>query len=189
MSGVRMGERILQIGIDDARLASLLAAKVGLSGHAAVAVADDAAGERAHRAGADAGVLIEVHVTPLDTLPFGDGEFDVVVVHGRSGLLPSLAASTRVGALRECRRVLRHGGRLLAIEDGDRAGLAAILRPRRSQSPEYDAAGGTLTALQGAGFTAVRLLAEREGYRFTEGLNGSSQLPTPNSQPPSSARN
>ena len=34
MSGVRMGERALQIGIDDRSLAGVIAAKVGLSGSA-----------------------------------------------------------------------------------------------------------------------------------------------------------
>ena len=38
MSGVRMGERVLQIGIDDPAVAGALAAKVGLSGHAAMAL-------------------------------------------------------------------------------------------------------------------------------------------------------
>ena len=41
MSAVRMGERVLQIGIDDASIASAIAAKVGLSGHAAIIVAEE----------------------------------------------------------------------------------------------------------------------------------------------------
>ena len=40
MAGARMGERALQIGVDDASLTGAIAAKVGLSGHAAVVVAD-----------------------------------------------------------------------------------------------------------------------------------------------------
>ena len=42
MSAVRMGERLLQIGIDDPGLASALAAKVGLSGNAAIVATDNA---------------------------------------------------------------------------------------------------------------------------------------------------
>ena len=37
MSAVRMGERVLQVGIDDATIAAAIAAKVGLSGNAAIA--------------------------------------------------------------------------------------------------------------------------------------------------------
>ena len=70
MSGVRMGERLLQIGVNDSRLAGVVAAKVGLSGHAAIAVADERAASRARDAAAEAGVLADIHVTPLHTLPF-----------------------------------------------------------------------------------------------------------------------
>jgi hypothetical protein len=42
MSGVRMGERALQVGIDDSSLAGAIAVKVGLSGHAAIAVTSPA---------------------------------------------------------------------------------------------------------------------------------------------------
>ena len=42
MTGVRMGERFLQIGCNDRALLAGLAAKVGLSGTAAVAAFEDA---------------------------------------------------------------------------------------------------------------------------------------------------
>ena len=44
MTGVRMGERVLQIGAVDVRLAALLAAKQGMSGEAAIVTADAATG-------------------------------------------------------------------------------------------------------------------------------------------------
>ena len=58
MSGVKMGERALQIGIDDPSLAGAIAAKVGLSGHAAIAVSNDRAAAKARAAAATAGVLL-----------------------------------------------------------------------------------------------------------------------------------
>jgi ubiquinone/menaquinone biosynthesis C-methylase UbiE len=149
MSGVRMGERALQIGIDDPSLVSAIAAKVGLSGHAAIAVADDAAGATARAAAEKAGVLVDLHVVPLNALPFSDDSFDVVVVHGRSGWLASLDESARQALLREVHRVLRAGGRVMAIEG----------------------VGGTAAdALPLAGFRAARVLAERDGYHFAEAL-------------------
>ena len=42
MSGVRMGERLLQIGMDTPVVSGLLAAKPGLSGESAMVVPDDA---------------------------------------------------------------------------------------------------------------------------------------------------
>jgi ubiquinone/menaquinone biosynthesis C-methylase UbiE len=149
MSGVRMGERALQIGIDEPSLVSAIAAKVGLSGHAAIAVADDAGGAAGRAAAEKAGVLVDLHVASLNALPFADNSFDVVVLHARSGWLASLDDSGRQAVLREVHRVLRAGGRVMAIE----------------------AAGGTAAnALPLAGFRAARVLAERDGYRFTEGL-------------------
>ncbi len=149
MSGVRMGERALQIGIDAPTLVGAIAAKVGLSGHAAVAVGDEAAAASARSAAEKAGVLVDLQVAPLHTLPFANDSFDVIVVHAKSGWLASLDDAARQAVLREAHRVLRGGGRLIAIEGPT---------------------GSTIDALQPAGFKATRILAERDGYRFTEGL-------------------
>ena len=170
MSGIRMGERLLQIGVDDPKLLAAMALKIGLSGSASVAVSDEAAATRARGGAAGAGALIDLHVTPLDALPFDNDAFDVVVVHGVNGLLPSLNDQARADrALRETRRVLRHGGRVIVIEAGPKSGLAGVIRPYRPDA-KYEAAGGAVAALQAAGFKPVRMLWEREGYRFTEGL-------------------
>ena len=166
-----MGERVLQIGVDDPALAGALAAKVGLSGHAAIVAADAAAAERVRAGAAEAGGLADIHVAPLDQLPFDGAAFDAVIVHSRSGLLQSVDQAQRVRVLAECRRVLRPGGRIVVIEAGERTGLTAMLRPGSKPDPAYEAQGGAMTALEGAGFRPVRLLADREGYRFVEGLN------------------
>ena len=169
MSAVRVGERVLQIGIDDAAIVSALAAKVGLSSNAAIAVTGDADAARAQRAAASAGVLADVKITPLAPLSFENGAFDLIVVHSMRGLVSSLDANARLAALREWHRVLRAGGRLMTIESGPASGLKSLLRrPRGDES--YDASGGVVSALEAAGFRAVRVLAEREGYKFAEGI-------------------
>ena len=165
MSGVRMGERVLQIGIDDPSLAGAIAAKVGLSGQAAIVVTDDRAAATAHAAAAAVGVLVDVQVTPLDSLPFPGGSFDAIILHAAAGALPPLQDAAAVAMLREGHRVLRTGGRILVVEGGPRRGIGAWFHSR--QPPHPDAAAGALGA---AGFRAARPLAEREGYRFTEGL-------------------
>jgi ubiquinone/menaquinone biosynthesis C-methylase UbiE len=170
MTGVRMGERALQIGIGDVRLAVLLAAKPGLSGHAAIVVGDDRAAERARSAAATSGSLVDVHVAPLDALPFADQAFDVVVLHAAAAQLAPLQQAARVRAGAECHRVLRAGGRLVAVEAGTRTGLAGLVQRTPAAHPEYDSAGGTAAVLTAAGFKAVRVLADREGYRFVEGI-------------------
>jgi SAM-dependent methyltransferase len=165
MSGVRMGERALQIGISDPSLVGAIAAKVGLSGHAAIAVSSEQKAGRARAAGATAGVLVDVQVSSLGALPMAPEAFDVIVVHAADESLPSLDGPDGVALLREGYRVLRNGGRVILVE-GAPGGIAKLLRSRRSPlEPE-----AIVAALTTAGFRAVRPLAAREGYSFTEGL-------------------
>ena len=166
MSGVRMGERALQIGIDDPSLAGAIAAKVGLSGLAAIAVSDERTAATARAAAATAGALVDVQVTPLDSLPFSRDSFDAIVLHAATGALPSLADPAGAAMLREGHRVLRTGGRIVILEGGPRQGIGAWFRAR--QQPPHS--GAAVDALSAAGFRAARQLAERDGYRFTEGL-------------------
>lgn len=162
MSGVRMGERALQIGIGDSSLASAIAAKVGLSGHAAFAVANERQAAQARAAAARAGALVDVQVTALDALPFSNDSFDVIVLHARG--LPPLNDAAGVSMLRDSLRVLRSGGRIVVIEGGPR-GLKA-----RFRAPDRPDGRAASEALGAAGFKAARLLAEREGYRFFEAV-------------------
>ena len=170
MSGIRLGERLLQLGVDDAKLAAQMAVKIGLSGTTALIVTQDADAARARAAAAHAGALVDVRVAPYETMPFDASAFDVLVVHGARGLLRDLRAEGRERAvLNEAYRVLRHGGRIIAIEGGPKSGLAGVLSPYRPD-PAYDAAGGATALLQAAGFRPVRVLMQRDGFTFTEGL-------------------
>lgn len=172
MSGVRLGERVLQVGVDDARLVGQIAAKTGLSGAAACVVADAQQAAKAKGGADQAGVLVDIDVAPLGALPHPDSGFDVAVVHSASGLLSSLDAPARRTLLSESARVLRAGGRIIVIEPGTRTGLRSMLRPVPSSQAPYDAAGGVIADLRAAGFSPVRELGDREGLRFAEGLKG-----------------
>jgi len=166
MTGVRMGERALQIGLDDPSLVGAIAAKVGLSGHAAVAVRDEREAARARSAADKAGVLLDVRVTPLTTLPFDDESLDVIVVHAAEGVLLAFGSDTLPAVLNEGRRVLRSGGRLVIVEGASDTGVLSKVRPK----PRLGETAPVVAAVSAAGFRAARLLAEHEGYRFTEGL-------------------
>lgn len=155
MTGVRMGERFLQIGCHDRTLLSGLASKVGLSGTAAVAAFDAAQAERAAAVGAKVGALIDARPIDGAALPFDADQFDMVVVDNTNGAFAALAADSRGAYMRDARRVVRHGGRIEVIE-------AVVTTP----PPGYDA----VRDLETAGFKPVRLLAERDGFRFIEGL-------------------
>lgn len=154
MTGVRMGERFLQIGCHDRALLSGLAAKVGLSGTAAVAAFDAEQAKRAAAVGTKIGALIETRAVEGRTLPFDSGHFDMVVVDDTGGAFGALDESARVAYLGEALRTLRRGGR------------AEVVQGAKSRAAGYDAQRD-LTA---AGFKPVRELAERDGFRFIEGL-------------------
>ena len=169
MTGVRMGERLLQIGVDDPSLVATLAAKVGLSGTAAVAVDNERDANRARAIAAKAGVLIDVHVAPWSLLSLPESSFDLVVVQGTAGYLAAMTPENRVACLRQAYRALRPGGRLVVIEAAPRAGLGALLRGH-AVNEHYQAGGGAEGALKAERFNPVRTVGEAEGYRFTEGL-------------------
>ena len=103
MSAVRLGDRILQIGVDDVTIATTLASKVGLSGYAAIAVFDEANASRVQAAAMNAGVLADVKVSPAASLPFESEAFDLVIVHSSRGLIGSSPRSSwRCACGRRC---------------------------------------------------------------------------------------
>jgi SAM-dependent methyltransferase len=172
MTGVRMGERLLMVG-DDAPLAAQLAAKVGLTGRSVVVVGSEAAAARVTAAAAEAGVLLEdVRVGALPALPVDDGAFDAAVVDAGPTFLTALDGPGRLDLARSLARSLRPAGRLIVVEGQPRSAFALFRGGARHAVPlrAFRAAGGATTLLEAAGLRPVRLLADREGQRFTEGL-------------------
>lgn len=167
MTGVRMGERFLQVGCDDAALLGGLAGKVGLSGSCAVAAFDEESAERARKAGVRAGALMDIRRVTAEGWAFDSESMDMVVVDDTRGSFARLPAADRQTALAEARRALRPGGRIEVVERVTVTGLlgGAITRP-----DGY----GVEAELSAAGFKPVRMLAEKEGVRFVEGLKGGS---------------
>lgn len=167
MTGVRMGERFLLIGCHDRALLSGLAAKVGLSGAAAVAAPEPASAKRAAAVGAKVGALVEVR--PIDgcALSFDSDQFDMIVVDDTDGSFAAIDESARRDYLRDARRVVRVGGRIEVVEGLGGGGMlrGAVVRPQG-----YD----MLRDLSAAGFKPSRLLAEKDGFRFLEGLRPNS---------------
>jgi hypothetical protein len=56
------------------------------------------------------------------------------------------------------------------MQQGTAGGLTAWLRPSKPAEPGSGLASGLASGLDQAGFRAIRVLADREGYLFTEGL-------------------
>ena len=169
MTGVRMGERLLMVG-DDAPLAAQLAAKVGLTGRSVVAVGSEAAAARVTAAAAEAGVLLEdVRVVALPALPVDEGAFDAAVMDIGPTVLTTLDGPGRLALARSLARSLRPAGRLIVVEGQPRSAFRPF-QAKPAGLNAFRAAGGATALLAAAGFHPVRLLADRDGQRFTEGL-------------------
>lgn len=163
MTGVKMGDRIVQIGCADGARLAAVAAKVGLSGRAVAIAPDDAAAARAQKGAAAEGVLIEILVTAPTELPLEDTTFDLAIVDDTNGLLSRMTDADRAATMAEVLRVLRPGGRAMVVGSLGGRGLGTLFG---SSAPTLD----LRPALEHSGFRFVRHLAEREGLSFVEGL-------------------
>jgi ubiquinone/menaquinone biosynthesis C-methylase UbiE len=170
MSGVKLGDRLLVIGCGDATLIAQLAQKTGLTGRNCALDEDAARVTAAARAIEREGVLVETMTAPVTGLPLDTETFDVVVLRD---VLGALDMHRRLACIGEAQRVLRAGGRCIAIETAARGGLGSLLQ-KRAVHADYASSGGPEQALSRAGFRAVRTLAERDGLRFVEGLKQAS---------------
>ena len=168
MTGVKMGDRVAQIGCAHGGRLGAVAGKVGLSGRAVAIVPDEPSSARARKGAADAGALVEIEVAPPTRLPVEDEGFDLAVVDDTAGLIGALRPDDRVASIRELLRVLRPGGRLMLVGALPRAGLSGLIS-RTQSGPSFSAADAG-AALQADGFKSVRTLAEREGLVFVEGI-------------------
>jgi ubiquinone/menaquinone biosynthesis C-methylase UbiE len=165
MTGVKMGDRLVQIGCANGVRLAAIAIKVGLSGRAAAVVSDPETAARVAGAASQAGVLIEVEIAPPTKLPLDDAAFDLAIIDDSAGLFTEMTPDQRAATVREAARVLRVGGRVMVIGATPRAGLTAML----ARAPAKISADPT-AALQANGFKTVRVLAERDGLIFFEGL-------------------
>ena len=166
MAGIKIGDRLLQLGCRHPGMFGALGLQVGLSGHACAVTETEEAADRARKAAAKAGALVEMEVAPLHELPYEDGSFNLVVLWD---VIASMRPSDRSACLREVRRVLSGGGRCLIIEPTERGGLGALFS-KRSVDHYYRSSGGAEAALRAEGFRSVRRLAEPDDLAFVEGM-------------------
>ena len=132
MTGIKLGDRYLQIGCTDASLLAAIASKVGLSGRACAIVSSEDDARRARKSVEIGGMLLEIETTrSLDTFPFDNASFDLVVLDNQGGLLSNMKPEQRVACLQQALRTLAARGRIVVIERGPRAGLGALLRSSR----------------------------------------------------------
>ena len=124
-SGVRPGERVLDLAGGTGDLARRFARRVGPTGEVVLADINRAMLGRGRDRLIDAGLVLPLVQCDAESLPFADASFDCVSIG--FGLRN---VTRKARALAEMRRVLRAGGRLLVLE------FSRVWGPLR---PIYDA--------------------------------------------------
>ena len=149
-SGVRPGQRVLDVAGGTGDLARLFAQRVGASGEVVLTDINAAMLSRGRDRLVDAGLVVPVVRCDAERLPFVGGHFDCVCIG--FGLRN---VTRKADALRDMARVLRPGGRLLVLE------FSHVWRPLK---PLFDAyAFGVLPrlgALVAGDEASYRYLAE-----------------------------
>lgn len=115
LAGLRAGEAVLDIGCGTGTLAIAAARHVAPPGCVRGIDASAPMIARARRKAVKAGVDVDFQVAFAEKLPFPDGLFDVVL---STLMLHHLARTTRDACAREVGRVLKSGGRVLAVDFG-----------------------------------------------------------------------
>jgi ubiquinone/menaquinone biosynthesis C-methylase UbiE len=162
MIGAKAGQRVLMVGAADSQLAAAVAAVTGLNGRTLVVDPSPDAQRAVEAAAMDFGTLVEFEPRAFSNIS-GDADlFDIVVL---SHAL-SVPGEKPVNVINEAVRVVRAGGRVVAIEGASTAGLLSALRRRARPALSGDAIRDLLAA---AGLRATRVLAEAEGLTYVEG--------------------
>lgn len=156
MIGARLGDRLLTCGAGDPGLVAAMARVTGLSGRAVAQASDGEEAGRLATTAERAGVLVEVVEAPPGSLPFSEGDFDLVLIDVPSAPIGPL--------LPEARRVLRSGGRVVLV-----------VRQKAEGSPSVD----QVRQITGEHFRGARILFDRDGYALVEALKGQLPAPTP----------
>ena len=152
LAELKPGERVLDVGCGPGSLTIPAAKAVGKEGQVAgIDASPEMIGVAKGKAGKQ-GLEIDFRVAPIEALPFEDGEFDVVL---SSLMLHHLPDEVKVQGLGQVLRVLKPGGRLIAIDIAGGHGPLSFLMGLFGHKLPRDYAEQLQAMMQTAGFEAV----------------------------------
>jgi ubiquinone/menaquinone biosynthesis C-methylase UbiE len=168
LASLKPGEDVLDIGCGTGTLAITAARHVGATGPVTGIDASPSMIARANRKAKKAGVRATFQVAVAEDLPFPDRRFDVVF---STLMLHHLPRKTRQECAKEIERVLKGGGRVVAVDFGrtERRGLLAHFHRHGHVAIEdivnlFAAAGLTATRMGPVGINDLNfVVAEASG--------------------------
>ena len=150
LARLEAGESVLDVGCGTGTLAIAAKGEVEPGGSVAGVDASPEMIARAQRKAKKAGVEVTFKEGPAQALPFPEAQFDAVTM---TVMLHHLPRKVRQEAVNEARRVLKPGGRVLAVEFGaarEKKGILAHLHRHGHISP-----ADTSALLSAAGLSVV----------------------------------
>jgi ubiquinone/menaquinone biosynthesis C-methylase UbiE len=123
LASIGPGDEVLDVGCGTGTLAIAAARRVGLTGVICGIDASPPMITRARRKATKAGVNVDFRVGVAEHLPFPDRRFDVML---STLMLHHLPRKTRPECAREIERVLKVGGRVLAVDFGRGSGRGLL---------------------------------------------------------------
>ena len=147
---LRNGEAVLDIGCGTGTLAIAASRHVGTTGEVIGIDASPSMVARANRKAGRAGARAAFQVAVAENLPFPDRRFDVVL---STLMLHHLPRTTRQQCAREITRVLKSGGRVLAVDFGRAKQRGLLAHFHRHGHVEVQA---IVTLLSDAGLEPIR---------------------------------
>jgi ubiquinone/menaquinone biosynthesis C-methylase UbiE len=150
LARLKPGESVLDVGCGTGTLAIAAKRQVGPEGSVAGLDASPEMIARAAKKAKKAGIEVTFQEGPAQALPFPEAQFDVVLM---TVMLHHLPRKVRQVATGEARRVLKPGGRVLAVEFGasrEKKGILDHLHRHGQISPR-----DTIALLSEAGFSIL----------------------------------
>lgn len=174
MIGAKSGHQVVVLGAPDPGLIAQVALVTGLPGRTLVVDPDPAVGTSMEKAATEAGALVDTATAPLSQLPVNDGSTDVVVVNSELG---ARAESERHVVIAEAVRILRPGGRIVAIDVDRRSGLRGAFARSGPPAVKAEVLRDVLVSI---GLRAARVFNEGRTGTFIEAVKpGHGNSPTP----------